>query len=246
VPLTQLSWLRRIVPERGSERSALVSFLVGFVLEAASELYQFAGHGVTPRVAAAAYFAGLASALLGFYLFWRGGFEWSRLPHDGATTLPRRPAGVSIALVISGTVSVAAWNFATRTVGAGDTPYPLAWLVGGAFVGAVAVFFLSLRDRVRPFHGTGLALPGWIALAWAFGVATVSGLLLGQAIRGLFVDFFTNWTKLFDALGPFVGAVSPLFVAFSLISVVYTACLRRTSPRTELLSRQRQPKRRGR
>jgi hypothetical protein len=236
--LTQISWIRRIVPERSSERSALLSFLVGFVLEAASEVYQFAGHGLTPGAAAAGYFAGLASALLGFYFFWRGGFEWSRLPHAGVKTYPRRSAGVSIALAILGTVAVAAWNFATRTVGAGDTPFPLAWLVGGAFVSAVAVFFLSLRDRLRPFHGIGLAVPGWIAFAWAFGIATVSGLLLGQAIIGLFVDFFTNWTALFDALGTFVGAVSPLFVSFVLISVVYTACFHRTSSQTELLARQ--------
>jgi hypothetical protein len=218
---------------------------VGFVLEAASELYQFAGHGVTPGVAAAAYFAGLTSTVLGFYFFWRGGFEWSRLPHDSAKISPRRPPWVSIALAVLGIGTVAAWNFASRTIGAGDTPFPLAWLVGGVFVWAVASFFLSLRDRLRAFHGTGLAVPGWIAVAWAFGIATVSGLLLGQAILGLFVDFFTNWTALFDALGPFVGAVSPLFVAFALISVVYTACLYRTSPRTELLARQRQPERRG-
>jgi hypothetical protein len=246
VPLTQISRLQPIVPERSSERSALVSFLAGFILEAASELYQFVGHGVTPGVAAAAYFAGLASTLLGFYFFWRGGFEWSRLQHAGAKAFPRRPARVSITLAVFGIVSVAAWNFATQTVGAGDTPSPLAWLVGGVFVWAVAAFFLSLRDRLRPFHGTALAVPGWIALAWAFGIATASGLLLGQEIFGLFVDFFTNWTQLFDALGPFVAAVSPLFVAFALISVVYAACLYRTSPHTELLARPPQSERRGR
>jgi hypothetical protein len=237
VPLTQISWIRHIVPERGSERSALVSFLVGFALEAASELYQFTDRGGTPAVAVTGYVAGLAAALLGFYFFWRGGFEWRRLPHDRAKVFLRRPARVSIVLAILGTGAVVVWNFVTRTVGAGETPFPLAWLVGGAFVWAVALFFLSLRDRVRPFHGTGLAIPGWIALAWAFGVATISGLLLGQAIVGLFVDFFTNWTELFDALGPFIYAVSPLFVAFALIGVVYTSCLSRTSPRRDFLAR---------
>jgi len=241
VPLIGNPWIRRVVPERSSERAALVAFLVGFVLEAASELYQFLGHGVTPGVAAVAYFAGLASALLGFYFFWRGAFEWSRLPHTPATTPPRRSVRVSIALVLTGIVAVAVWNVASRTVGTGSTPFPLAWLVGGVFVWAVAAFFLSLRDRLRPFHGAGLAVPGWIALAWAFGIAAISGLLLGQAILGLFVDFFTNWSALFDALGPFVGAVSPLFVAFALISVVYVACLSRTSSQPAPLVRQRTP-----
>jgi hypothetical protein len=238
LPLTPNPWIRQIVPERSSERSALVSFLIGFVLEAASELYQFAGRGVTPAVGVPTYFAGLTAAVLGFYFFWRGGFEWNRLPHAGARNSIHRPARVSIVIAILGTVTVAAWNFAAGTVGAGDTPSLLAWLVGGAFVWAVGVFFLSLRDRVRPFHGAHLAIPGWIALAWAFVIATFSGLLLGQAIVGLFVDFFTNWTELFDALGPFVGAVSPLFVAFALISVVYASCLHRASPHRELLSRQ--------
>lgn len=236
--LTQNGWIRRVVPDRSSERSALLSFLAGFVLEAASELYQFAGHGVTPGVGAAAYFAGLAATVLGFYFFWRGGFEWSRLPHAEAKTPVRRSARFSEALVVLGVVAVATWNLASRTVGAGDTPFPLAWLVGGVFVWAVTTFFLSLHDRLRPFHGSGLAVPGWIALAWAFGVATISGLLLGDAIVGLFVDFFTNWGALFVALGPFVGGVSPLFVAFVLISLVYSACIYRTSPRTERLTRQ--------
>jgi len=239
--VTEFAWIRRIVPDRSSERSALVCFLVGFVLEAASELYQFAGHEDAPGVAAVAYFAGLASAVLGFYFFWRGGFEWSRLPHAPEKTSPRRPVRVLVGLAVAGIVSVAVWNVATETVGAGGTPFPLAWLVGGIFVWAVAIFFLSLRDRLRPFHGAGLSLPGWVALAWAFGVATVSGLLLGQTIVGLFTDFFTNWTALFEALGPFVGAVSPLFVAFALISVVYVACLYRASPERTLLVRPREP-----
>jgi hypothetical protein len=237
--VNQNAWLRRIVPERSSERSAFVSFLIGFVLEAASELHQFAGHQVTPGAAAVAYFGGLASALLGFYFFWRGGFEWSRLPHAAGKTPPHRSGRFSVAIAVAGIASVAVWNVAAGTVGVGDTPFPLAWLVGGIFVWAVVMFFLSLRDRLRPFHGAVLSIPGWVALAWAFGVATVSGLLLGQTIVGLFVDFFTNWNALFDALGPFVDAVSPLFVAFALISVVYAACLTRTSPREELLVRPR-------
>ena len=239
--LTRPQWSRGIVPIRSSERSALVSFLVGFGLEAASEIYQFAGHEVTPGVAAVAYFAGLAAALLGFYFFWRGGFEWRRLPHAPGTSSTRRPRGLPVALCLAGIVSVATWNVVTRTVGAGNTPFLLAWLVGGAFVAAVAVFFLSLRDRLRPYHGSVLSVPGWIAFAWAFGVATGSGLLLGEAIVGLFVDFFTNWTALFDALGPFVGAVAPLFVAFALIAVVYAGCLGRASSDPELLRGRRDP-----
>jgi hypothetical protein len=237
--MTDVAWTRRIVPERGSERSALVSFLVGFALEAGSELYQFAGGGNNPGVPAVAYFAGLASALLGFYFFWRGTFEWNGLPRDAAKTSPRRPAWATVALVASGIVAVAVWSVVTRTTGEGATPFPLAWLVGGVFVWAVAAFFLSLRDRLRPFHGAGLAVPGWIAFAWAFGVATISGWLLGQAIVALFVDFFTNWTALFDALGPFVGAVSPLFVAFACVAVVYAACLPRVSPQEERLAPRR-------
>jgi hypothetical protein len=234
--LTRSASTRGIVPERSSERAALVSFLVGFALEGVSEIYQFAGHETAPGVGALAYFAGLAAALLGFYFFWRGGFEWSRLPHDSAKTSPRRPARVNLTLLVCGIAAVAIWNIVTRTVGSGDTPFPLAWVVGGAFVWAVAAFFLSLRDRLRAFHGNGLAVPGWIPVAWAFGIGTVSGLLLGQVIVGLFVDFFTDWAALFAALGPFVGAVSPLFVAFALISAVYAACLGRVSRREQPLA----------
>lgn len=234
-------WRTLVAPAQSSERGALASFLVGFVLEAVSEVYQLATDAGSAFGSPVGYYLSLAFTVLGFYFFWRGTFTWARLPSHPDDSLARRPAWVGGALLVGGIVTVALWNVAARTVGHGNTPAPFAWIVGGVFAWAVGSFFLALRDRIAARHGGGVALAGWAAFAGSLAIAVVSGLLLGQVFFGLVVDFFTNWATLIEALGPFVAAVSPLCVPFTLIAVVYAIGLRSASSRTETL-RPRRPR----
>ena len=218
-----------IVPAIRSEHSAISALIVGFLLEAATEAYQFVGNvgwiGSNP----VAYGASLAATMVGFYFFWRGFYEWNRVRPRGdrATAVPRL---VPIGMLVGGIGATAMLNVGLGTVGNGGTPAPLAWLVGGAFVWAVGSFFLTLERRIDPFVGPvarGLAFCAW---AWSLGISVVAGLVLGQEIVGLFVYFFTNWSELILALAPFVFVVSPLYVAFALIAAVYLIG-RRAAPR---------------
>ncbi len=231
-------WRTRIVPARSSERRALAAFLAGFALEAGSEAYQLATDAPAAPVFAIGYYLSLAGTLLGFYFFWRGSFEWARLPSHPDPP-HRRPAWAGGALLLGGIAAVAAWSFVARPAGPAGTPAPFAWMVGGVFAWAVGTFFLALRDRSAPWAKGALGAMGWAAFAGSFAIAVISGWLLGRVFFGLVVAFFTNWAMLVDSLGPFIVVVSPLFVPFALIAAVYAAGLRRASARVETLRRRR-------
>ena len=82
---------------------------------------------------------------------------------------------------------------------------------------------------VDPLQGSTGRVLGWAAFAWSLGVSMISGLALGQAIVGLFIDFFTNWPAMFLALAPFIFAIAPLFVTYGLLSIGYADAYRSAS-----------------
>ncbi len=220
-------WRRALVPATVSLRHAIVALEIGFLLEAGSEVYQLETTVGPVGSSPVGYYAGLAAAILGFYFFWRGLHEWSRLRPKPARGPGSPSPGEPVGILAAGIVATALWNFARHDVGAGDSPPALAWVVGGLLVLAVGSFFLSLQRRVAFVQGPVARGLGWAAFLWSLGVSVVAGLVLGQAIVGLFIDFFTSWPALFRALAPFIATISPLFVAFALIAGAYLDAVRR-------------------
>jgi hypothetical protein len=221
-------WARRwLVPPIRSERHAMHALIAGFLLEAGSEIYQFVTTAYSIPTSGGGYYLSLATSILGFYFFWRGMREWNRLGASPPKPARRPVPWVALAILVGGVAATALWNVALGTVGAGSSPAPLAWLVGGAFVLAVGSFFLTLRRLVAPFQRAPGRVLGWASFVWSLGISTVAGLALGQAIVRLFVDFFTSWPALIQGLAPFVFAVSPLYVAFGLITLAYADAYRR-------------------
>lgn len=224
VPLPR--WRRWLVPLITSERHAIRALVVGFLLEAITEIYQLVTTIGSVRTTPIGYYASLGLTLVGFYFLWRGLHEWNRLHPRPVRVGERRTPWGAISMLVGGIVAVSLLDIGRGTVGGGDTPPLLAWVVGGVMVLAFGSFFLTLRRMVAPMQSpTGRAL-GWAAFAWSLGVSTVAGLAIGHVIVGLFVDFFTNWTTLILALAPFVFAIAPLFVTYLLLSIGYADALR--------------------
>jgi len=219
-------WRRWLVPPIVSERHAIRALLVGFLCEAVTEVYQLLGAAAPVTTAPLGYSLGLATTVVGFYFLWRGLHEWSRLPHPPDSSGPRPLLWENAGLFAGGLVLVALWNAAKGNVGAGDSPAPLAWVVGGVLVLAVGSFFLRLRRMAANRQGVVGRVAGWAAFLVSIPISAISGLVLGQGIVGLFVDFFTSWPALVLSLGPFVFAISPLCVAFFLTAIGYADAYR--------------------
>jgi hypothetical protein len=214
-------WRRWLVPPSESPRHAMRALVVGFLLEALTEVYQLVMTPGPAHSSTVGYYLSLATTGAGFYFLWRGLHECNALDRQVSARRTGPSARESLTLLVGGVVAVAAWDVLLGSVSAGDAPAPLAWAVGGVMVLAVGGFFLSLARRVAPFQRPLGRSLGWAAFAWSLGTASLSGLVLGQGIVGLFIDFFTSWPALILALGPFVSAISPLCVAFALIAMTY-------------------------
>jgi hypothetical protein len=214
-------WKRWLVPRIESPRHAIPALVVGFLLEALTEVYQFATRGSPVSSSSLGYYVSLATTILGFYFLWRGLHEWNRAGPRPVAPGSRRSLREPLAILCGGVAAAAGWDILLGQVGHGDTPAPLAWVVGGVMVLAVGSFFLSLARRAAPFQGAPGRALGWAAFGWSLATSVVAGLVLGQGIVGLFVDFFTSWPKLIVSLAPFIGAIAPLFVAFFLVTAAY-------------------------
>jgi hypothetical protein len=127
-----------------------------------------------------------------------------------------------------GTGSCAALSLVLGGAGTGGSPFWVAWPVGGLIVLALGNFFLGLRNLVRP-AGTrvGGAL-AWGAFIWSLGVATVTGLAVGQHAVQLLVEFATDWAALFTSAAPILADLATLFVSYALLTVVYFEARRET------------------
>ncbi len=218
------------MPRITSECHAIQALVTGFLMEAGTEIYQFVTTVRSTSTSPAGYYLSLATTLVGFYFLWRGLHEWNRLePRFPKCAGPRRIPWESIQMLVGGIIATGLLNIALGTVGGGDTPPLLVWVVGGVMVLAFGSFFLLLRRMVAPLQSpTGRAI-GWASFAWSLAVSVIAGLALGQVIVGLFVDFFTSWPALILDLAPFIFATAPLFVTFSLLAVAYGEACRRAS-----------------
>ncbi len=223
-------WRRLLLPQVTSERHAIRALIVGFLMEAVTEIYQILISVGSVRTNPLGYYLSIVVTLAGFYFLWRGLHEWNRLHPRPAPPAHRGVPWPTISMFGGGIVATALLNFGLGTVGGGDTPALLAWIIGGALVFAIGAFFHRLRAMVDPLQGSTGRVLGWAAFAWSLGVSMISGLALGQAIVGLFIDFFTNWPAMFLALAPFIFAIAPLFVTYGLLSIGYADAYRSASP----------------
>lgn len=205
------------------------ALVAGFLLEALTEIYQILTSVGSVRTNPYGYYLSLGLAIVGFYFLWRGLHEWGRLHPLSARPARSGARWVPLSMLGGGILATSSLNLALGTVGAGDTPPLLAWVVGGIMVLAIGAFFLRLREIVAPLQGTAGQSLGWAAFAWSLGASTIAGLALGQTIVGLFIDFFTNWQEMFVALAPFIFGIAPLFIAYALLSLGYLDAYRRSS-----------------
>lgn len=136
-------------------------------------------------------------------------------------TPPRRVPYEALALFGGGTAATAALNLELGGVGAGGVPFVIAWMVGGLLVLLVGGFFRGLEKLVRPLGGRLGPPLARVASAWAILTSVVAGLVLGERSLPLLYDFFTNWTALVALVAPLVVALSPLFVAYGLLIIVF-------------------------
>ena len=203
-----------------SERDAIDALLYGFLLEAATEVYQVTVYLRLFSPNLLTYVLSLAAGALGFYFFWRGLSEWNRLS-PGPKTSSRSARRLVLGMLVGGAVASALLNVALGLGGQSVGHALLAWAVSGVYMLGVGSFFLTLARRIAPFVREGPRDLAYAATGWSFAISAVAGLVLGQSIEGLFFDFFTNWSKLLQSLDPFVLSTSPLLLSFALISVVY-------------------------
>jgi hypothetical protein len=220
---------RVLLPTPVSARRGIAVLLLGFAVEGGTELYQFLARGNLEQ-GFVEYYTTLATTILGFYLMFLGLREWHAfhpLPARKPTASgERRWPWFGLTLWAGGTVLTALLSIALGGSGSGGAPFWVAWPVGGVVVLAFGNFFFRLRKEAE-FGETrwGVAL-GWTGFAWSLGVATVSGLVLGDRILHLLAEFVTNWVALIASIGPIVVAMSPLFVTYGLMIGAFWGILR--------------------
>jgi hypothetical protein len=225
------------LPVVRSEREAIDALLYGFLLEAATEVYQLAVFLRLFVPSLLTYVLSLSAGACGFYFFWRGLTEWNRLrPIPQLSTRAGRL--LPLGMLLGGFAASALLNGALGLGSENIARALLAWAVSGLYMLGVGSFFHLLSRRIAPFVRPGLRGLAYAATVWSFAISAVAGLALGERIEGLFVDFFTNWSKLIQSLDPFVLSTSPLLLSFVLISVVFILG-RRNSPGTAEIPRSR-------
>ncbi len=214
-------------------RLALATFVVGFLAEAAAEIYQFVSYGISEPGWIGFYYVGLVTTGLGFYLMYRGRHEWTEL-HRRNVHRGHRLLWAALAIFGGAVVIIA---ILSRTLGGPESPGPspvFAWLVGGLVALAFGNFFLGLAMLVDRLAGKIGRLLAWIGFGWALGVAVLTGLIVGGEISSLVSQFFTNPLGLIVSFAPLAFVIAPLFVCYLLFSAAYTeAFLRlRKTPRS--------------
>jgi hypothetical protein len=226
--------LRRFLPPPVSERHGVSVLVLGFAMEGATELYQFAERGNLGQ-GPLEYYLTLATTIFGFYLMFLGLREWIAFPprqHGGPAIVPSpRRRRFGLGLWIGGTAAAAVLSTALGGAGAGASPVWIAWPVAGLVVLAFGDFFFGLRSHARRLRSPIGNAAGWTAFAWSLGVATVAGLVVGDRVILLLTEFVTNWIALIASFAPIVIAMSPLFVSYALMIGAFWPGLRRS--RTE-------------
>ncbi len=199
--------------------------ILGFVIEGATEAYQFLERGNLSQ-GWPEYYSSLGTTILGFYLMFLGLREWKSFHSERATAGPgprrRRWPWFGIGFWTTGTVATALLSIGLGGGGAGaSTPSCIAWPVGGLVVLAFGSFFYRLRVLAQPVGPRIGTAVGWVAFTWSLAVATVAGLVVGDRAILFLVEFVTNWANLVASVAPVVVAMSPLVVTYGLMAAVY-------------------------
>ncbi|MGA8603641.1 MAG: hypothetical protein WB788_01055 [Thermoplasmata archaeon] len=213
-------------------RIALATFIVGFVAEAATEIYQFVSYGISQPGWIGFYYVGLVTTGLGFYLMYRGRHEWTDL-HRRNVRRGHRLLWAALAIFGGAVVTMAILSSALGSSESPGVSPVFAWLIGGLVALAFGNFFLGLAVLVDRLAGPIGRLLAWIGFGWSLGVAVLTGLIVGGEISSLVRQFFTNPLGLIVSFAPLAFVIAPLFVSYLLFAAAYTeAYLRlRKSPK---------------
>jgi hypothetical protein len=212
-----------------SIRIALVPFMLGFLLEGATEVYQLATLGASGPLASVLYYIGIATTLLGFFYFYRGQQQWKGL-HRTAIEHGHRHLLIALSLFGGGTVAVAVLSLVEHATGGSGVLLALGWLAGGLFALALGNFFLSLITIVRELLGRLARLVSWAAFGWSLGVAVLAGWVISVHFVEILRVFFTDPLGLVGTFAPLALALSPLFVTYFLLTAVYWEAYRKPLP----------------
>jgi hypothetical protein len=211
-------------------RIALATFVVGFLVEAGAEIYQFLSYGLDTPGWIGFYYVGLVTTGLGFYLMYRGRHEWTELHHRNVHR-GHRLLRAAVAIFVGAVIAIAVLGFVEGGPGAAGPSPVLAWFVGGLVALSFGNFFLSLAmlvDRLAGRLGRPIA---WAAFGWSLGVAVLTGYLVGNEFPSLLHQFFTNPLGLIVAFAPLAFVIAPLFVTYLLFAAAYTEAYLRLRPR---------------
>ncbi len=202
-------------------RLALATFVVGFVVEAGVEVYQFVSYGLSQPGWIGFYYVGLVATGLGFYFMYRGRHEWTEL-HRRNVYRGHRLLWAAIA-IFAGAVGAIAVVGTWQGNPSGPGPSPvIAWVVGGLVALAFGNFFLSLAVLVDRLVGKVGKVVAWSAFGWSLGVAGLTGLVVGDEFTSLLHEFFTNPFGLVVSFAPLAFVIAPLFVSYLLFAVAYS------------------------
>jgi hypothetical protein len=207
-------------------RIALVTFVVGFLAEAAAEIYQLVTYGIGQPGWIGFYYVGLITTGLGFYLMYRGRHEWTDLHHRNVHR-GHRLLWAALAIFGGAVATIGILSWALGSSGSPGVPPEFAWLVGGLIALAFGNFFLGLAVLVDRLAGKIGRLLAWMGFGWALGVAVLTGLIVGGEISSLVRQFFTNPLGLIVSFAPLAFVIAPLFVSYLLFAAAYVEAYRR-------------------
>ena len=200
---------------------SLRTFALGFLVEAATEAYQFESTGGAEKAAwIGFYYVGLVTTAVGFYLIYLGRREWTDL-HRKRVRQGHRCLGFGLMMFLGAALALAILAKVLGSSNAGGTPDWAVAVVGGLVALSLGTFFLGLVQIVLELAGpVGRAL-AWGGFAWSLGVAVLTGLAVGERIRSLLGEFLSNPLGLVVGFAPLAFVLSPLFVAYALFAYAY-------------------------
>lgn len=217
----RLRWEEEFFAVTRAIRLALATFVVGFVVEGATETYQFFSYGYSGQAWIGFYYIGLVTTGLGFYLMYRGRHEWTET-HRRSVARGHRFLWVALGMFIGAAGAIAALGALEGNSGGGGPPAVVVWIVGGLVALAFGNFFLSLVVLVERLLGPVGRILSWVAFAWSLGVAVLTGFNVGNGFLTLLHQFFTNPLGLIVSFAPLAFVIAPLFVTYFLFAAAYS------------------------
>ncbi len=207
-------------------RLALATFVVGFLIEGGTELYQYVSYGPNHPGPVELYYLGLATTVLGFYFMYRARHEWTK-PHHRNVRRGHQLLWIALGIFLGAVLAIAILGSATNGGRSAATPAVLAWPVGGLVALAFGNFFLGLALLVDGLAGPVGRSFAWAGFLWSLGVAVLTGLHVGDQFSQLLLQFVSNPLGLVASFGPIAFVIAPLFVSYFLYSAAYLEAYRR-------------------